>query len=246
MRLPFLAFTCMAFVVMGYGSMSWAAGNSNVPVGNLSPPNRPQNTVECTGWHALCDASTDCKVNGDTANCDCWRVSETHIVVTSKIQDTAVQRMTQSECTSAHPCGVDQAPVCKAIKSGRYRVDKVKYEWVSTYSYRGWCETFKPKACDQNAPLYNGDYYWADCMAAPCTENPDPSNPDRPLSCQCRVENTPFVGINDSCSGTNGGIMSTFRLVEWDFQNNTYRSPPPGYQYVQGACATLKSDKIPE
>lgn len=104
-------------------------------------------------------------MNGDKADCDCFRVNETHIVETTAIQDTAVKRLTQAECTSKHPCDIDQAPVCKAIKYGEYKVNKVKYDWVSTYSYRGWCSllNLKPKACDQNAIGYTGDLYWAVC-----------------------------------------------------------------------------------
>ena len=38
------------------------------------------------------------------------------------------------------------------------------------------------------------------------TENVDPSNPNRPLSCQCRVvEDAPFVGMNGSCTGDMAG-----------------------------------------
>jgi hypothetical protein len=83
---------------------------------NHSTYHLPQDFVVCTGWHALCSASTDCKMNGDKADCDCFRVNETHIVETSAIQDAAAKRRTQIECTNAHPCDVDQAPVCKAIK----------------------------------------------------------------------------------------------------------------------------------
>ena len=207
---------------------------------------KPQGAVVCTGWHALCTASTDCKMNGDKAACDCLRVNETHIVLTTEIQDAAVKNLTQAKCTIEHPCGVDQAPVCNAIKSGQYTVDNVKYDWVSTYSYRGWCSLLgtKLKACDVNAPGYTGDSSWAICDVAPCTENQHPSNPDKPLSCQCRVEKTPFVGTNGSCTGDNGGIMSSMELKAWDFQNNTYRIPVPGYEYVQGACAPLKSDPL--
>ena len=207
----------------------------------------PQGAVVCTGWHALCTASTDCKMNGDKATCDCLRVNETHIVLTNEIQDAAVKSLTQSTCTKEPPCGVDQAPVCNAIKSGQYTVDTVKYDWVSTYSYRGWCSLLgtKLKACALNAPGYTGDSSWAICDVAPCTENQRPSNPDKPLSCQCRVEKTPFVGTNGSCTGDNGGIMSSMDLGAWDFQNNTYRIPVPGYEYVQGACAPSKSDPLP-
>jgi hypothetical protein len=209
----------------------------------------PQGSVVCTGWHALCTASTDCKMNDDKtrAACDCLRVNETHIVLTGEIQDTAVKSLTLAKCTKEHPCDVDQAPVCSAIKSGQYTVDNVKYDWVSTYSYRGWCSLLgtKLKACHVNAPGYTGDPFWAICDVAPCTENQHPSNPDKPLSCQCRVEKTPFVGTNGSCTGDNGGIMSSMELGVWDFQNNTYRFPVPGYEYVQGACAPLKSDPLP-
>lgn len=208
----------------------------------------PQDWVVCTGWHALCSASTDCRMSGDRAACSCLRVNETHVVMTSVIQDAAVKRLTNARCTSERPCDVDQAPVCKAIADGQYEVDKVRYEWVSTYSYRGWCGLLqaKPKACDQRASGYSGDLYWAICDAAPCTENPNPSDPDKPLSCQCRVEKTPFVGPDNRCVGDNGGIMSSFPLESWDFKNSTYPFPMPGYEYVQGACAPLKSDSLTE
>lgn len=212
-----------------------------------SSMNAPQPLVVCTGWHALCTASPDCKINGDLATCDCLRVNETHIVETSEIQDVAIKRLTQIRCTNAHPCVVDQAPVCAAIKSGQYQVDNTNYKWVSTYSYRGWCSLLQQKlvACDPTAPGYSGDFDWAICDAAPCTENPNPSDPNRPLSCQCRVvEKIPFVGTNGSCTGDNGGIISSMLATGWDFQNNTYTFPMPGYQYVQGACAPLKSDPM--
>ena len=200
--------------------------------------------VVCTGWHALCSASPDCRMNGDKAECDCLRVNETHIVATSEIQDIAVKRLTQTTCTKQHPCEVDEAPVCKAIRTGQYRVDDVKYDWVSTYSYRGWCSLLKADMvpCDPRAANYAGDEYWAICDAAPCTENRNPSDPDRPLACQCRVQDSPFVGINGTCTGDNGGIMSSFATWAWDFDNNTYPFPMPGYEYVQGACSPVESD----
>ena len=210
--------------------------------------NLPQDFVVCTGWHALCSASSDCKVNGDKADCDCLRVKETHVVETNSIQDTEVKHLTQAKCTSQHPCDLDQAPVCKAIKSGQYEVQGLKYEWISTFSYRGWCTLLKepPKACVPQAPGYIGDSSWAVCDAAPCTEIQNPSNPDKPLSCRCVViQKVPFLGLNGSCTGDNGGIMSSSPLVTWDFTNNTYRISIPGLEYVQGACAPLKSDPLP-
>lgn len=185
-------------------------------------------------------------MNGDEATCDCLRVNEKHIVETDAIQDVAVKHMTQLHCTNAHPCETDEAPVCKAIQNGQYEVDEKKYRWVSTYSYRGWCSLLEPKPipCDTSAPEYKGDMYWAICDAAPCTEIGSPSNPDKPLSCRCRVQKTPFVGPNGRCIGDNGGIMSSFPLEGWDFENNTYRFTMPGYDYVRGACASLKSDPL--
>lgn len=226
----------LAFLAMGIGAKPDSRARNSAA----------QEFVVCTGWHALCSASTDCKMNGDKAACDCLRVNETHIVETTAIQDTAVKRLTQAKCTDDHPCTVDQAPVCKVIRDGHYKVDAVEYDWVSTYSYRGWCSLLKvkPKACDQRAKGYTGDLYWAICDAAPCTDNPNPSDPDKPLSCQCRVEKTPFVGPNDTCTGDNGGIISSFPLSGWDFKNNTYTFPMPGYEYVEGACAPLKSDPV--
>jgi len=63
--------------------------------GGTNPMRTPQEFVECTGWHALCSASTDCKVTGDRADCDCLRVKENHLVETKSIQDVAVKRRTQ-------------------------------------------------------------------------------------------------------------------------------------------------------
>ncbi len=237
MRLRFLAMTCVTWVAVSYGPACVAQ-------------DAPQQLVVCTGWHALCTASLDCKMNADKtkAACDCLRVNETHIVLTSEIQDPAVKSQTLAKCTNEHPCAVDQAPVCTAIQSGTYTVNNVKYPWVSTYSYRGWCSILegKLKLCDPTAQDYKGDLYWAICDVAPCTEIQDPSNPNKPLSCQCRVvKQTPFVGTNGSCTGDNGGIMSSMDAKLWDFQNNTYTFPMPGYEYVQGACARLKSDRWP-
>lgn len=209
-------------------------------------PNAPQEFVVCTGWHALCSASPDCKLDGDKAICDCLRVNEIHIVETSEIQDAHVKRQTEVKCTNAHPCNVDQAPICNAINSGEYQVGNVKYQWVSTYSYRGWCTLLKQTlvACDPTLPDYVGDSSWAICDVAPCTENPNPLDPERPLSCQCRVKKTAFVGVGGSCTGQNGGIVSSMPLSGWDFQNNTYTFPMPGYEYVEGACAPVKSDPL--
>lgn len=206
----------------------------------------PEEFVVCTGWHALCSASPDCRPRGDKADCDCMRVNETHIVLTSEIQDPEFKSQTLARCTEGSPCRVDQAPVCTAIREGRYRVDGVEQRWVSTYSYRGWCsllaQTFVP--CDPTEPGYVGDRSWAICDGAPCTENPSPTDPDRPLSCECRLEESPFVGLG-SCTGENGGIVSSFPLSGWDFQNNTYSSPMPGYEYVRGACEGVQSDPPP-
>lgn len=246
MKFQSLAITLITWITMSYSSICPAEIVEKTGNSADSLVDAPEDFVVCTGWHALCSASPDCKMNGDKADCDCMRVNETHIVATGEIQDLAVKRLTQDQCTNGHPCDVDQAPVCKAIRDGQYEVDNAKYDWVSTYSYRGWCGLLQQqmKACDQQAPGYAGDLYWAICDAAPCTENPNPSDPDKPLSCQCRVENTPFVGIG-SCTGVNGGIMSSFPLWAWDFQRNTYPFPMPGYEYVQGACASLTSDPLP-
>ena len=219
------------------------AGNSTHPF-----PNAPQDMVVCTGWHALCSASYNCTRIGDMANCDCLRVNETHIVATAEIQDLAVRRLTQIKCTYAHPCAVDQAPICKTIASGQYEVNNVKYPWVSTYSYRGWCGILQQgfKLCDPAAPGYTGDTAWAICDAAPCTEIANPSDPEKPLRCQCRVEeNQPFAGIGNSCTGQDGGIISSMPTWAWNFQKNTYTFPMPGYEYVRGACSPLQSDPPP-
>jgi len=234
------------FIAMSYGPICLAEVDEKTDNGTHNLIEEPQEFVVCTGWHALCSNSTDCTMDGDKAYCDCMRVNETHIVYTSEIQDAAIKNLTQATCTNEHPCDVDQAPVCNAIKYRQYEVDGVKYNWVSTYSYRGWCSLLKNlTACDQNATGYIGDRYWAICDAAPCTENQNASDPDKPLICMCRIKDGPFVGMNGSCSGDDGGIMSSMPLWAWDFQNNTYPFPMPGYEYVQGACAACKSDPLP-
>lgn len=239
---PFATLTCITWMTICHCLACAREGETAGP-----SKNTPQTLVVCTGWHALCSASTDCKMTGDKAVCDCLRVNETHLVETTEIQDLEVKRQTSSKCTDEHPCAVDQAPVCQAIKDGRYEVDGVEYELVSTYSYRGWCSLLSrgPRPCDQHATGYSGDLYWAICDGAPCTENANPANPEKPSSCQCRVQTTPFVGTNGSCTGDDGGIMSSFPLWAWDFERNTYSVPVPGYEYVQGACAPLKSDPPP-
>ena len=126
-----------------------------------------------------------------------------------------------------------------------YEVDGVKYPWVSTFSYRGWCDFYQPKACDTAADGYVGDYSWAICDAAPCTELAQPPDPDRPLRCHCRVEDGPFVGTRDSCTGDNGGIISAMELSVWDFENDTWPFPMPGFDYIKGSCEPIGSDPLP-
>ena len=241
-----ISILCITWIAISFGP-TCLADDERTDNGTRISIEVPQEFVVCTGWHALCTNSTDCTIDGDKAYCDCMRVNETHIVYTSEIQDTMVKNLTQAACTIEHPCDVDQAPVCSAIKCGQYEVDGVKYNWVSTYSYRGWCSLLMKDliACDQNATGYIGDRYWAICDAAPCTENQNASSPEKPLICQCRINDISFVGMNGGCTGDNGGIMSSMPLWAWDLGNNTYTFPMPGYEYVQGACAALKSDPLP-
>jgi len=238
--------TCLA---IGYWPVCSAQHGQQADRYSQSSTNVPQPLVTCTGWHALCTDSTACQVNGMYANCSCMRVNETHIVETSEIQDPEVKLLTLRKCTSQHPCAEDEAPVCAAIKNVQYQVENIKYRWVSTYSYRGWCTLLQRKlvACYPGKEGYRGDSDWAICDVAPCTETANPTDPEKPLTCQCRVkEKTAFVGTNGTCTGDNGGIMSSMPVELWDFTNNTYAAPMPGNQYVQGACAPLKSDPSPQ
>ncbi|MFN6134459.1 MAG: hypothetical protein ACK46L_16425 [Synechococcaceae cyanobacterium] len=192
--------------------------------------------VECRGAHALCKASIDCQRQGTSkALCPCWNVNEPHLVQTEKIQDELVRLETQRRCTKGSPCAIDEAPVCRVIREGRYRVDKVTYPGVSTFSYRGWCQTFRPVSCEANSGP------WADCMAAPCTRNPN--NPDRPWTCQCRIQNDAFIGINGRCDSPAGQVMSTFERPLWNFNTGAFTVPLPGNDFVNiGACRFLRSD----
>lgn len=246
MRAKFLFITCAALAAICFGLLGPAVADEKDDARSSHSVVVPQFLVECTGWHALCSGSTDCQLTSEGADCDCWRVNETHIVATSEIQDPAVKRRTEMRCTNKHPCDVDEAPVCSAIREGQYEVDGTRYPWVSTFSYRGWCDLYQPKACDPTEDGYVGDYYWAICDAAPCTEVQDPSDPDRPLRCHCRLKDGPFVGTKDSCTGENGGIISAMELWVWDFENDTWSFPIAGYDYVKGACETLESDPFPK
>jgi hypothetical protein len=190
--LVLLAIASLSFVA----ALAQGAPRSGAPIGEKTKSrthNVPQEFVVCTGWHALCSASPDCKMNGGTADCDCLKVNENHIVQTSSIQDPLIKHLTDAKCTTAHPCDVDEAPACHAIKSGQYTVDNTRYRWVSTYSYRGWCSLLQAnlQSCDPGTAGYSGDRYWAVCDAAPCTEIENPSNPEKPLSCKCQVLQVP-------------------------------------------------------
>lgn len=199
-------------------------------------PAIPQAVVECRGAHALCNASIDCQRQGKSkALCPCWNVNEPHLVQTEKIQDELARLETRRRCTKATPCAIDEAPICRVIQEGRYRVDKVTYPGVSTFSYRGWCQTFRPISCAaQQGP-------WADCMGAPCQRNP--SNPDRPWTCACSLQHNAFVGINGRCDSPAGQVMSTFARPLWNFETGAFSVPLPGNAFVNiGACRFLRSD----
>jgi hypothetical protein len=233
MKMRSIAFVSIAAVLLTYGSFAW-----DKPPKKHKPT--PQFSVECTGWHALCSLATDCKMTSpQQADCACWQVQEQHIIVTTNIKDETfggapIKEETQRRCTTVHPCAVDEAPVCQAIKD--LLEDK---QWVSTYSYRGWCENWDPVKCEgKNAGL------WADCMTSPCTVMEDPSDPNRPLSCQCTVNDGGFVGTNGTCDdGDQDTVMSTIPRLTWDFDNNEFSFSMPGYHaYVKGACAPVESD----
>jgi hypothetical protein len=56
----------------------------------------------------------------------------------------------------------------------------------------------------------------------------NPTDPEKPMSCQCRVERSAFAVSNGSCTGDKGGILSRRPLAGWDFKNNAYVFPMPG------------------
>ena len=200
----------------------------------------PQETVECSGWHAVCALATDCKLAAlatgpapPTATCDCWKVTEQHMVMTSNIKNETfgnvqMKELTQAVCTNNHPCGLDEAPVCSAIKAM-----VPNDHWVSTFSYRGWCKNWDPVKCEG---------LWADCMTSACTESQKPKDPNRPLSCHCTLHASRFVGTNGRCSAQPSTVMSTIRIETWDFDNNTFAFSVAGDDYVKEACSPIKSD----
>jgi hypothetical protein len=66
------------------------------------------------------------------------------------------------------------------------------------------------------------------------------------LRCQCPILDGPFVGTKNSCTGDDGGIISAMPLWIWDFDQNTWAFPMPGFDYVKPACDPLQSDPLPE
>jgi hypothetical protein len=185
MKIQLLSITGIAWIAMSYGTLCFAETGENAENRNRRISDVPQDFIVCTGWHALCTESTDCEIdemNDGIANCDCLRVNETHIVATSEIQDPVAKRLTLAKCTNERPCNLDDAPVCRAIKYRKYKVDHVKYDWVSTYSYRGWCSLLDQGLipCEPGTDGYTGDSSWAIRDVAPCTEITSPSDPQKP------------------------------------------------------------------
>ena len=119
MKIRSIAFCSIAAITLGYSSTTW----SKPPSEHANNKPRPQIAVECTGWHALCSLATDCAYDPETgvADCACWQVNGQHVVATSNIKNAAfggapIKEETQRRCTTAHPCELDEAPVCQAIK----------------------------------------------------------------------------------------------------------------------------------
>lgn len=80
MKFRSLAVTFIAWLAMAYGSICWAEAGQKMDRRGHPSADAPEDAVACTGWHALCSASPDCKMTGDKADCDCLRVNEPHIV----------------------------------------------------------------------------------------------------------------------------------------------------------------------
>lgn len=238
MRLGSIAMLSLVAGVLCQGLT--ACSNNSANASNQEGP-KPQVTVECSGWHALCSLATDCRATGgEQADCACWKVNEQHMIMTSNIKNETfggapIKEDTRRRCTTDTPCGLDEAPVCGAIQ------DLLETDaWVSTYSYRGWCDHWDPVKCE----LYNAGP-WADCMTSPCVVSADPTDPNRPLSCQCTLNNGPYVGTNGTCSRKNSNIvMSTIERFIWNFNDNEFAIAVPGYsEYVKSACAPIQSDE---
>ena len=63
MRFKFLAITCIISLAVSYGSICLADVGNETDNGTYIDV--PQDFVMCTGWHALCTDSNDCKMHGD-------------------------------------------------------------------------------------------------------------------------------------------------------------------------------------
>jgi hypothetical protein len=78
MRFQPLAIACIIWIAMGYGSICLAEEDEKTDNGTYI--DAPQDFVVCTGWHALCTDSPDCRMHGDKADCDCMRAQSRNLV----------------------------------------------------------------------------------------------------------------------------------------------------------------------
>eukprot|EP01083_Nonionella_stella_P017336 48479_1 len=174
--------------------------------------------VECSGTHALCLFAL-CDISGE---CHCKMFDGIFQVATNAIGDVDVKANTQSACTSASPCGLNEAPVCDAILN-------VESGITSAFSWNEFCERSWP--LEQWTDCLEDDFY-ASCMMAPCVPNMDP---DGFATCYCAVNQGSYIEneVRRSCQYRANAIKAS---VPAGFDFGFF----DGMDYVYQACQTWR------
>eukprot|EP00747_Dinoflagellata_sp_TGD_P184752 gnl/TRDRNA2_/TRDRNA2_40671_c0_seq2.p1 gnl/TRDRNA2_/TRDRNA2_40671_c0~~gnl/TRDRNA2_/TRDRNA2_40671_c0_seq2.p1 ORF type:complete len:224 (-),score=20.35 gnl/TRDRNA2_/TRDRNA2_40671_c0_seq2:6-677(-) len=187
----------------------------------------PQARVQCHGPHALCTMASCSEASHDpitltaTMTCDCWFVNSTFAVSQDEILNSSVQSATRSSCTTAHPCQVNEAPVCSAIAEGSvFLGQRTAPGLVSAFSWEGWCSRVQhhtAKVCSASP--------WAACMTAPCSRHSESGK----VSCTCPVTESQWIDFD------GGGCSRYISTVPAGFDMRVI----PGSEFALQACGDL-------
>jgi hypothetical protein len=131
-----------------------------------------ENMVPCTGQFALCFTSgteaLPCEItkDGRFANCTCTAQTGLNFVLISAILNYEVWLDTVNTCKDGSLCTVpDTAPVCAAIKSGKFINGA---DLISTFDTQA--QASLAQAIDVEPPLVCPKAPYAACMTAPCKQ----------------------------------------------------------------------------
>eukprot|EP00121_Abeoforma_whisleri_P014731 Awhi_evm1s13588 len=218
----------------------------------LQPSASHQSIVSCKGVHALCAFSTNCQLKKDkhnkslVANCPCWETTGVNYFIVDAIKDKPLLTATKAKCTETSPCGLNEAPICKAMRDGTVPIDiangqniqhvqnnriysnistttEMFADTVSTFSWQAFCSAGQnPMPCEKKQ--------WAQCMGATCQLAPlDVQAKGQKYICACTVLDSTFTSAAGNCGSDEtilSGIPNPYELT---------MSQLPGYESVREA-----------